>query len=195
MHREDKSIHINTRSWKCWLENGKMLGGNKSQILLWAGIFSQRKLNMIWRNTRCPGWESGCQRVKTRFSAPKKPWKGMKMQMYCPAMKAISQASILYEFELASLLSSLNKKSARWIIMNIPHLPAQEAAKITLHLFGTALRGHQPKTVRLAGIQTRRDKTTLHGDTVPREPLSWACFLNPVIWERKWKNYLEAIPQ
>lgn len=34
MYREGKSTHINTRSWKCWLENNK-LGENKSQILLW----------------------------------------------------------------------------------------------------------------------------------------------------------------
>lgn len=71
----------------------------------------------------------------------------------------------------------------RWIIMNIPHLPAQGAAEINLPLFGRTLRGHQPKPVRQADIQTWRDITTLHRDTILREPLSWACFLNSVIGE------------
>lgn len=134
----------------------------------------------------------------------------------CPGTEGISQASILYEFELASVrdgmkeillqcrsvthpcpcgcasipmasmtagwecqggnrclllsakLSFLLAKrnsisvccvlgvpggtwSVRWIIMNIPHLLAQEAAERTLSLFGRALRDHQPKTVRQAG--------------------------------------------
>lgn len=260
MHREGKSTHINTRSWKCWLENNK-LGENKSQILLWIKeevlydleeheapwlgacreskqVFSPKgalkrdenvdvlpsnerhlsSLNPLWI------WTAQCLLLHEKKKKIRDGMKEILLQLRsatnpCPCgCVSIPMASmtaawecqgrnhcLLLSAKLSFLLAKRNSISlccvlgvpggARWIIMNIPHLPAQEAAERTLPLFGRALSGHQPKPVRHADIQTWGDITTLHRDTVLREPLSWACFLNSVIWERKWKNYLKAIPQ
>lgn len=192
MHREGKSTHINTRSWKCWLENNK-LGGNKSFSEL---VFFHRG-SFIWSGGTWGTLGGSLQGVKTSFQ----PQRGLEERWKCRGTSQQWRASLKPQSSMnlnCPVSSATQKKSEMGWSKSCSNLDqSQILALVGVHPYpwqAWQLAGNARGGITASCCQ-QNFHFSLQRETAFLCAVFWGCQEGHEVWDESLWTYLISLPK